>query len=69
VPVNSDFQLKILASYISVHRKGEENDWQSISSSYGCYFLAPQKFDEAAFNKQLVAFSKKYKAADNTTGH
>ena len=69
VPVNSDFQIKILASYISVHHKDQDNDWQSVSSSHGCYFLATQNFDKNAFNKQLAAFSKKYKSADNTTGH
>ena len=66
-PVNSDFQIRLLASYSSIHNKRQDDDWQSISSSYGCYFLAPENFDEAAFNKQLVSFSKKYKAADNNT--
>jgi len=67
-PVNSDFQVKVLASFVSVHDKDRDDDWQSISSNYGCYFLAPQNFNAAAFDKQLAAFSKKYKAADNTSG-
>ncbi|MEP7255490.1 MAG: FtsX-like permease family protein [Ferruginibacter sp.] len=66
-PVNSDFQIKALASYSSIHDKDRDEDWESINSSYGCYFLAAANFDEAAFNKQLMAFSKKYRAADNTT--
>ena len=68
-PVNSDFQIKVLASFASVHNKEQDADWQSIYSSYSCYFLAPNNFDAAAFNKQLPAFAKKYKAPDNKTGH
>jgi predicted permease len=67
-PVNSDFQIKLLASYASIHKPERDKDWQSISSSHGCFFLAPKNFDEAAFNKQLTAFSKKYKAPDDNTG-
>ncbi len=62
-PLNTDFQLKILASYATMKDQFQSNadDWQSVASNHGCYFLMPEGMTASAMNSQLLAFTKKYK--------
>jgi putative ABC transport system permease protein len=68
MPSNSDFQIKILGSYKTIYNERRQEDWQSVNSNFGCYFLAPAGFNVTSFNNKLIAFSKKYKAPDNKNG-
>ncbi len=65
VPANTDFQIDILASYISLQRNLPADDWVSISTAHQSYVLLPEKTSKAQFNAQLVQFTRKYKSGDN----
>ncbi len=69
-PQNTDFQLKILASYATIIDQFRSNadDWQSVASNHGCYFLMPEGMTASSMNTQLVAFTKKYKKEEAERG-
>lgn len=66
IPENTDFQIRILASYASLKNEFSSNadDWQSIASNNGCYILLPEGMTASSMNTQLVAFTKKYRKED-----
>jgi len=64
VPKNTDFQLKIVASYASLKQFTTSTDWISVASNHGCYLLLPEGTTPATMSGQLTAFAKKYKTGD-----
>ncbi|WP_317899375.1 ABC transporter permease [Aurantibacillus circumpalustris] len=63
VPFNSDFRFQLIGSYITIKNNntyGYTSDWGSNSSNNQVFMLFPEKVSEAAIEKQLEAFSKKY---------
>jgi putative ABC transport system permease protein len=63
-PSNTDFKLNVVFPY-AVMRFGGGTDWWSLNDSHECYMLLPAAADTAAVNRQLSAFSKKYRSPDN----
>jgi putative ABC transport system permease protein len=63
-PSNTDLKLNIVFPY-AVLNFGGGKDWWSLNDSHECYILLPARADTAAVNRQLSAFSKKYRSADN----
>ncbi|GAA0523950.1 ABC transporter permease [Chitinophaga japonensis] len=63
-PSNTDFQLSIVIPY-HLAKYSQSKDWVSISSDHKCFVLLPPQVTAAAAERQLVAFSGKYRAADN----
>ena len=64
-PSNSDFQFKVIGSYVSLSRI-TSTDWVSVSSNMGCYILVPQHYDVTKLSAQLPAFINKYKPKEYT---
>jgi putative ABC transport system permease protein len=64
VPVNSDFQLKVVFPY-SISKNSSNKDWWTINSSHGCYILLPENESLTMAGQQLKALSKKYRTPDN----
>jgi putative ABC transport system permease protein len=64
VPKNTDFQLKIVASYASLKQFTTSTDWISVASNHGCYVLLPEGTTASTMSSQLTAFAKKYKTGD-----
>jgi predicted permease len=63
-PSNTDFKLDVVFPYkILNFNKGR--DWWSMNDAHECYVLLPAGADTAAVNRQLSAFSKKYRTPDN----
>jgi len=66
IPANTDFQLKIVASYQSFY-----NDYVVISpewnvtTDFGCYILLPPNTSVSNFNQQLRAYAQKMRSPDN----
>jgi len=67
VPVNTGFPLKVVISYGTgfTNRFLHSTDFDGTSSANGCYVLLSPNASGSEFNKQLIAYSKKVKAADN----
>lgn len=70
IPTNTDFQLKIIASYRSFFNDymATSTGW-NVTSDFGCYILLPPNTDAANFNRQLRAYSQKAVPADNKDSH
>ncbi len=66
IPKKTDFPLKIVLSYKNflIDGKGNANDWESVSNSWGCFVLLPQKMSEKQFNALMPAFEKKHKTPE-----
>lgn len=66
IPTNTDFPLKIIASYRSFFKDyvARSTGW-NVTSDFGCYILLPPNTDAANFNLQLRAYSQKAVPADN----
>ena len=64
VPKNTDFQIKMVASYASLKNFITSTDWVSVASNHGCYILLPEGTSPSAMSNQLAAFEKKYKTGD-----
>ena len=66
IPANTDFQIKIVASYASLKKRFEDNstDWVSVATNHTCYVLLPEALSPASMNNQLSSFEKKYKTGD-----
>ena len=41
IPQNTDFQIKMVASYNTLKNFTSSTDWQSVASNYSCYVLLP----------------------------
>lgn len=63
-PANTDFKLDVVFSYAIAHF-GENKDWWSINGAHGCYVLLPTGVGQVMADRQLRAFSKKYRTPDN----
>ncbi|HWK06519.1 MAG TPA: ABC transporter permease [Puia sp.] len=63
-PANTDFQLSIVIPY-SISSFPKVTEWWTMNSNHGCYVLLPPNTNVAAMNRQLGAFSKKYRSHDN----
>jgi predicted permease len=59
-PSNTDFKLDMVFPYPILNFDGGK-DWWSINDAHECYVLLPGGADTAAVNRQLSAFSKKYR--------
>ncbi|MDB5024720.1 MAG: FtsX-like permease family protein [Mucilaginibacter sp.] len=69
LPANTDFPLKLVASYATMKVKGGDyygnmHDWVSTFGSHFCFILLPDKLSVSQFNKNLTAFVKKHKPAE-----
>lgn len=66
IPPNTDFQLKIIASYRSFFNDYvvRSPGW-NVTSDFGCYILMPPNIDIGNLNGQLRAYSRKAVPADN----
>jgi putative ABC transport system permease protein len=63
-PSNTDFKLDVVFPYAVLNFAGG-TDWWSLNDSHECYVLLPAGADSASVNRQLSAFSKKYRSKDN----
>ena len=67
VPVNSDFPIKIVASYETLKNTGiarNMNDWVSVFSQAHCFVVLPDNLPVSQFNSMLAGFNKKHKPAE-----
>lgn len=71
IPSNTDFQVKVIIAYGTGYtsRFAQSTDWDGTGSSFGCYILLPENVSASSFNKQLRAYAKKMKSADNKDSH
>jgi putative ABC transport system permease protein len=73
IPVNTDFQLKLVVSYgtsFSGSLMARSTNWEDrTNSGFGCYVLMPPNTSIENFNKQLKAYSKEVQAPDNDNSH
>jgi ABC-type antimicrobial peptide transport system permease subunit len=74
VPVNTDFQLKLVIAYgtdfTGDKLYGFKNpDWNGTASDFGCYVLLPPPISASNFNQQLRAYTRKVAPADNKDNH
>lgn len=69
IPVNSDFQLKVVVAYgtsFTGSLMAKSTDWQDrTNSGFGCYVLMPQYTSVEKFNAQLKAYAKEVQVPDN----
>lgn len=63
-PPNSEFQLQVVVPY-SQPGFSRSKDWVTIDNIHHCYVLLRPGQSVEAVNQRLIAFSKKYRAADN----
>lgn len=66
-PANSDFPLKVVASYATLKQlsvNNNMNDWVSTFSQAYCFAILPPGTTPEKFNKSLTAFTKKHKPAE-----
>jgi predicted permease len=64
IPENTDFQIKVVASYATLTNFTKSTDWISVATNHGCYMLLPESTTATAINDQFKSFVKKYKPAD-----
>ena len=64
VPENTDFQIKLVASYSTLKNFTTSTDWQSVASNYSCYVLLPENTSPSSVNQQFKSFVKKYLKED-----
>ncbi|UPK72023.1 ABC transporter permease [Chitinophaga filiformis] len=67
-PKNTEFQFDMVATY-ALLKINEIKDWTTIDDIHNCYVLLRPGQDVAQINRQLIAFSKKYKDPKNKTTH
>jgi predicted permease len=65
LPANSDFPLKIVLSYATLHTKGADYDagspdWGWVIGEHYCFVTLPKGEDVQRFNRQLDAFIKRH---------
>lgn len=67
IPANTDFQLKIVASYSGFFSDyvAESTDWDETIVDFGCYILLPPNISVENFNQQLGEYSRKVKSSVN----
>jgi len=68
VPANTDFPLKVVISYATLHHtgvNGQLNNWTSIFAQHYCFVTLPDNLSEAAFNRDLADVVNRYKPREN----
>lgn len=65
-PKNTEFQFDMVATYAML-KINEIKDWTTLDDIHNCYVLLRPGQDVAQINRQLIAFSKKYKDPKNKT--
>ncbi|HEX3933775.1 MAG TPA: ABC transporter permease, partial [Puia sp.] len=68
MPANTDFPLKVVISYATLHNTGVNgrlNDWVSIFAQHYCFVTLPDNLSEAAFDKDLTDVVNRYKPPVN----
>jgi len=68
-PVNTDFPIKLVISWITMVGKGGDlngnaRDWVSTFGDNNCYIVLPSNIAVSKFNADLKVFVKKHKPAD-----
>ncbi|GEP97472.1 ABC transporter permease [Chitinophaga cymbidii] len=63
-PPNTEFQLEVVVPY-SHPRFSDSQDWVSLDGIHHCYVLLRPGESPDAVNRQLLAFSEKYRTANN----
>ena len=63
-PPNTDLKMDVVFPY-AMMGFDKSKDWYSMNSSHGCYILLPPGVNPTAADRQLIAFSKKYRTPDN----
>lgn len=69
-PLNSDFPLRIISSFITLKNNPQayyyQDDWNSTTSNFNVYMRLPVNVSSAYVNQQLLAFSREqYKNNQN----
>ena len=66
VPANSDFPLKVVMSFATLHDSGGDylTNWENTNGGTQSYVVLPPNFSAATINAALPAFAKKYKPAE-----
>jgi putative ABC transport system permease protein len=67
VPANTDFPLKVVASYETLKKmsvRNNLNDWVSTYSQAYVFAVLPPQMQPAKFNAELKSFVKKHKPAE-----
>lgn len=63
VPDNTDFQLKMVASFEAVRNQFNQQDWTSINSNYNLYARLPKEVSYNTFSSQMAGYLKNHRAA------
>ncbi|HEY4109071.1 ABC transporter permease [Puia sp.] len=73
IPVNTDFQLKLVVAYgtgFTGSMMARSTDWEDrTNSGFGCYVLLPSNISAGNLNRQLSAFSRKVESPDDKDSH
>ena len=73
IPVNTDFQLKLVVSYgtgATGSIMATNTDWEDrTNSGFGCYIMLPPNISVDNFNQQLRAYSAKVESPDDKDSH
>lgn len=72
VPANTDFQLKLVASFgtgFTGSLMAQSTDWDGTTSGFGCFILLPKNISIDNFNQQLRAYSAKMESPNNKDSH
>ncbi len=73
IPVNTDFQLKIVVAYGSGFTGSliaKSTDWEDrTNAGFGCYVMLPPTVTVDNFNQQLKAYSAKVQSPENKDSH
>ena len=69
-PLNSDFPLRIISSFITLQRNSDQYyyrpDWNNLTSNFHVYLRLPANVSKEYVNKQLLTFSRQqYKNNNN----
>lgn len=68
MPANTDFPLKVVISYGTLHNtgvNGQLNNWVGIFAQHYCFVTLPDNLSEASFDKDLTDVVNRYKPPSN----
>jgi putative ABC transport system permease protein len=66
VPQQTDFQFKVILPNILLNHS-KSTDWATINGHQQTYVMLPEGMKPVAFDQQLKAFARKYRASDDKT--
>ena len=61
VPDNTDFQIKMVASYEAIRNQFNQQDWNSVNSNYNLYVQLPRELSYGTFSSQLANYLQKHR--------